>query len=406
MTLEQLAKAVGCEKYPTRWEEIYESVEKEFNEKGCIYAEPSFYEGLVSDYGILTQHIEVYKKAATEISKSRELSLFLLLICRALENREKAASDLGQCSLPTKGDELAVSMLPALVLASEMPYAHSVMAKRGIPEDIIRGAMSCTEKAVNDYHRRFGGYGTTHMLLAWNQLFVDGKLFRIGRLEIEVFTSFFPAVSVFEDRDGNRIALADGLSLHESGYAHGGVAYEDGEPWTAELTETDTAFIGYPLENCFAKKEKITLEKGKWQRVLKKGDPIVSLHIPRGGKLLDSDVEETVEMARDFLAKHFPDYAYKAFFCSSWLLDPKLETLLGDESNIVRFGKRFERYIATDKGTGVFYFAYGFPSSSMKPGVDFELSDLDESTTLLKNIKQHYLNGDSIHAVAGCFFNR
>lgn len=111
-------------------------------------------------------------------------------------------------------------------------------------------------------------------------------------------------------------------------------------------------------------------------------------------------------MTLDQLAKHFPDYDYKAFFCSSWLLDPKLETLLGNESNIVKFGKRFERYIATDKGTGVFYFAYGFPSSGMKPGVDFELRDLDESTTLLKNIKQHYLNGDSIHAVAGCFFNR
>ncbi len=68
----------------------------------------------------------------------------------------------------------------------------------------------------------------------------------------------------------------------------------------------------------------------------------IDLHIPDSGPLTPPAVEASLDEARAFFPRHFPDEHYPAFSCGSWLLDPQLQEYLPEGSNILGFQRRFE----------------------------------------------------------------
>jgi hypothetical protein len=73
-----------------------------------------------------------------------------------------------------------------------------------------------------------------------------------------------------------------------------------------------------------------------------RGDTAIGLHIPESGPLTPEAVEASLDEGRAFFPLHFPDEHYTEFSCGSWLLDPQLREYLPEDSNIVRFQRRFE----------------------------------------------------------------
>jgi hypothetical protein len=73
-----------------------------------------------------------------------------------------------------------------------------------------------------------------------------------------------------------------------------------------------------------------------------RGGAALDLHIPDAGPLTPESVTASLDEARAFFPRHFPDEHYTAFACGSWLLDPQLREYLPEDSNIVRFQRRFE----------------------------------------------------------------
>lgn len=71
------------------------------------------------------------------------------------------------------------------------------------------------------------------------------------------------------------------------------------------------------------------------------GTPVLNCHIPQGADLRDQPVEESLDDAKVFFSKYFPNVQYKAFLCYSWLLYPPMLQHLSNESNIQQFAKRF-----------------------------------------------------------------
>ncbi|GIJ45363.1 hypothetical protein Val02_22490 [Virgisporangium aliadipatigenens] len=67
----------------------------------------------------------------------------------------------------------------------------------------------------------------------------------------------------------------------------------------------------------------------------------LDLHIPEAGPLSPAVIDASLDQARAFFPRHFPDEKYAEFGCGSWLLDPQLREYLPEESNIVRFQRRF-----------------------------------------------------------------
>lgn len=74
----------------------------------------------------------------------------------------------------------------------------------------------------------------------------------------------------------------------------------------------------------------------------------IQVHIPAVGKLSEELCLASLDHARDFFAKYFPEYEYDRFTCHSWLLDETLKKYLSPESNILHFGDLFTRTAKED----------------------------------------------------------
>lgn len=77
---------------------------------------------------------------------------------------------------------------------------------------------------------------------------------------------------------------------------------------------------------------------------LHKGDPVLGVHIPATGPLLDAACEESFRLAAEFFPRHFPDHPFVAFTCESWMMDPHLALYLPPDSNLIRFQRRFSLF--------------------------------------------------------------
>ncbi|MCG5471684.1 acyltransferase domain-containing protein [Micromonospora sp. LAH09] len=81
-------------------------------------------------------------------------------------------------------------------------------------------------------------------------------------------------------------------------------------------------------------------ELGRLQH--QRGGSAIDLHVPESGPLTPEAVAASLDAARAFFPRHFPEEHYTAFACGSWLLDPQLREYLPETSNIVRFQQMFE----------------------------------------------------------------
>lgn len=73
------------------------------------------------------------------------------------------------------------------------------------------------------------------------------------------------------------------------------------------------------------------------------GTRVLQVHIPAGEPLTPEAVEESLGRAQSFFRIYYRQ-EHELFCCRSWLLSPALEELLGEDSNILQFKKRFELY--------------------------------------------------------------
>ena len=399
-TLEELAAAVGCEAYPQRWKDFFADAMAEYDANGCPCSNVAFYDRLEQEYGCFGEKYgPIYREAAQKTAAIEPLDRFLALMARAVRDTEKKDEDIRSTAMlkaPAGADPLPYNMLFGLVACSQLDTAAENMRRRGIPEDILRDTLQLVIGCEASYERRHGGQHG-YDILWWAQLHIDGKLYRVGRLELELLDPLPFPILVLRHKDGTVVTLADGEQVHRDGYVLGSLHYEDAAgSWEARVEESDTAWSGYAyLENGYIAKEKTAYPKTEWEKVLATGDPTVSVHIPAGGGLTPAVVDETLAQFRSFLAAYYPEYDYRACVCASWLMDPQLDTLLPEDSNIVHFSRRFTRLARKSQGDGVFNFIFS------KPDMNFDIRDLPENTRLEKAIKQHYLSGKAVYEMNG-----
>jgi hypothetical protein len=122
------------------------------------------------------------------------------------------------------------------------------------------------------------------------------------------------------------------------------------------------------------------------------GDPILSVHISRGGRLDESAVLESFELAKEFFPKVLI-FNFKAFWVSTWLFDPELGKLLPPDSNIVKFQKLFTiiKYWESDDG-----FSQVFGNITKE-----NINGAPTDTHLRKTLVKHILSGGKMQCGAG-----
>ena len=127
---------------------------------------------------------------------------------------------------------------------------------------------------------------------------------------------------------------------------------------------------------------------------LKSDDHIMEVHIPAGESMSNAACDESYAMAEEFFKKYFPDYVYKAYTCHSWLLDPTLSEFLPEESNIIRFGKRY-KIARLDDSEAIFRYVFRWDTTREN------LNDFPAKSSLAKAIKAEIEKGTLFHETLG-----
>ncbi|MFF1479415.1 acyltransferase domain-containing protein [Streptomyces sp. NPDC058301] len=128
------------------------------------------------------------------------------------------------------------------------------------------------------------------------------------------------------------------------------------------------------------------------------GDACLSLHIPDfRGPLTPQACDASLALARDFFALHYPEETYRVAVCHSWLLDAQLQKYLPEESNIVRFQRRFHTpYRATEPDDNLpVFFVFGDP--------DLPVEALLQRTAVERAVASHLLANEHWYQGHGWF---
>ena len=97
-----------------------------------------------------------------------------------------------------------------------------------------------------------------------------------------------------------------------------------------------------------------------------------------------------MKKAVEFAKKYYPEYQFKAIYGYSWLFSPQIPKLIDNEnSNILRMFKSGYIVPCASGDHLAFDFIYGDP--------DMTVDKMPTNTSLLKSIKDFYLQGNRIN---------
>ena len=120
----------------------------------------------------------------------------------------------------------------------------------------------------------------------------------------------------------------------------------------------------------------------------------VHLHIPSDAAFSPQNIDASLEQAKTFIERYFPDYQGAKRVCNSWLLSPQLERLLPQQSNIRDFQRRFAVQQVDQRDRE--YMEWIFRASR-----DAEYPGLPERTSLQRAAKKLLLEGGAIGSAYG-----
>lgn len=165
---------------------------------------------------------------------------------------------------------------------------------KGIPLLHFYASIYDLSYRLERYNKNHGIYGLSDRDVRWLMPLYRAKIFDLGSLRFEI--------SVFSNKE-----------IERSGYQY------------------------MPLDQ-------------KWKERFPEGTPIITIHILKDTDFRPHKVDESFHKAVDFFGKYFPEHDYEFFICRTWLLYEPTRQILGKDSNIASFSKRFE-IIAENQNT-------------------------------------------------------
>ena len=117
------------------------------------------------------------------------------------------------------------------------------------------------------------------------------------------------------------------------------------------------------------------------------GEWVIGVHIPETGPLTPELVDDSLQQAREFFPRYFPEHPVRIATLWSWLIDPYLLDHLPQDSNMVKFGRRFTPYgTPVDSQDSAIFFTF------RTHGTD-HLDELPQDTTLQRLVVSRIKEG-------------
>ena len=389
MELRELAALLGIEKYPDDAEEIYKNLPED---DGSLYDAEKI-KAFDEEYGMLGKYLENALSAAEDIKNKDNLLTWLRL---AYEYRKgKAVSAARAFPIPTPDETPARNMFAALLFMREFHETVEIYKSRGFSHEEIKENLGNLKLNLSIAENYYGTISIGQGIYAWLTQYSKALMFNHKGYVYQAYTWQNSAILLKNKKSGEYIFVMLTGKFHRDGYVLGSVGATDDEgAFDAEFAEFPDAFFGHRVKDNRVSKKREAFLKSEWKAVLRPGDDVIALHIPRKTNMTEDYVTESLKEGFAILRKRYPELSPKCISCNSWLLSPTLEDILGPHKNLTKFMNRFTKHPICDKsGTGCRGFVWG--------GNSCEIKDLPEDTSLQKGIKNLWLNGGFMHSYYG-----
>ena len=389
MELREIAEAIGIAKYPAALEEMYQATVQTID-PAC---DMDLIKQLQDERNFFGEYYDQVCEAAALINADENRSAWVKnAVAYARVNKTAKCR-----TIPTpKADGTLVSaMLPVFILVPLIPDAIEEYRRRGFPEEEIRGFMAGFKGSMRAAHRRLGLPGLDTIYFNWQCLFAKAVIYKAEGLQFELRQLPANAAYIKNKQSGKVLTMMNKGMVHRTGLQMlGSAGYEDEEgAFEVSFREDEENFYGFPCENHLIATSEQVFSKKEWEIFLRPDDDVLSIHIPRGCDMSPEAVDRYFNAGFKIADERYPDYNCKALYGYSWILDPHLEEMLGEESKITNFQRRFIKYPPKSDGTAVFMFVFN--------GRPENLEDLEETTSLHRKLKKVYLDGGYNHPYAG-----
>ncbi len=389
MTLFDAAKKLGIEDLPDGMEACFHKVAN-FKDQLCS---DELIDDLQEKFDFFGTYYALVKKAYRELLKSEEKKIYLdTASVYYLENDHDVAIKL---PLPKTDGTPSGDFFALFVLLPSIFDAYDNYRERGFShEETVKNLDNfklniwIVEKFILSRPAIIGVY------YRWLSNYAKCRIFDHGGLNFQIKKAPKSAMFIKNKKTGETKILLRLKGVHKTGMPLNSAGFEDEEgSYSADFEETETEFIGNPIENFRIQKEKKHFSKEEWALGYRPGDDVIGIHIPRSTDLSPEKISAAYKEALEIFKRSYPEFSPKAFYCASWLMDPTLNEILGENSKISSFSAPYQRHPNRNDGRDIF--GYVFPNGI----TDFSL--LPEKTSLQRKLKEKYLKGEYIYSYTG-----
>jgi hypothetical protein len=282
-------------------------------------------------------------------------------------------------------------LLYLLAAVAYVPLVENMHRNLGIPAETTHATLQQAAHFCKYMYQRghAGRPGVYQSQLGWLRFYTCAPYFRLGRLEFWLEPMRRPLMVYRHRQTGQLLAFpAAGTRFDADGYCYPREEdYAGKDSWLSELNFVDGKVCGTPISpRGYALREQRTLSLAEWDLVLSKGDDSLSMHIPSGGHMSMEDCRDSLQQARDFFQKHFPERPVRTVNCASWIFNNQLQEILPEPSNLTAFQRELYLFPVASSAWDGLWFIF------LKQG-PFDLKEAPRGTDLQRRILDFLATG-------------
>lgn len=392
MELREIAEKIGIAKYPEAMDAVYASMEP--NDAPACDLE--MLEKLEQEFCLYGKYYNLMKKTGEQINADPLRSTWVkVAVAYARQNETSVAAR--SIPVPVADGTEVTAFLPAHIIAAQIPESIAEYRRRGFSEEEIADLNKTYRGGIGIVENQTGKPGLNQLYYGWQNHFTKAEIYKAGSIQFELRTLPNAAVYLRHKTTREIIAVMNVGTFHASGMQIlGSRGYEDAEgAFKVSFTEDEENFYGHRSFGPKVSDKVEAFPKSQWELFARPGDKCMSIHIPKGADISPEVLDAAFAEGRRILNERYPEHTGNMIFASSWIIDPKLEEILGPNSKITHLGRRFVRYPQRSPGMHVF----GNVFAKQLEGKPYE--DLPEDTSLMRGLKKLYLDGGHIYAYGG-----
>ena len=389
MELRELATLLGIEKYPDEAEEIYKNLPED---DGSLYDAEKI-KALDDEYGMLGEYLKYTIEGAEDISKKENLLTWLRLAYEYC--RSRTIYEARKFPMPKSDGTPATDMFTTLLFLAECPEAVKKYKARGLSDEEIKKNLGNLKLHIEIGTVEADGRVTLSGRYHWLLNYAKALILDHNGYNYQPHIWPGDAILLKNKKTGEYIFIMVRGKFHKSGQVLGSAGATDEEgSFDAEFEEWTDVFFAHRVKDNTVQRKRETFLKSEWEAVLRPGDDVIALHIPRKTNMTEDYVTESLKGGFNLLKKYYPELSPKCIVCFSWILTPHLGEIIGEEKNLTKFMKRFALYPVLDpRGQ--------YCRSFVWLGEKGDIETLSEDTSLKRGIKKFWRDGRHLHIHRG-----